>query len=55
MSTVNLADAKARLSAIAPRRQAVEFLLLRALTDPMTLQPDSAGEFIRQMRDNDRY
>ena len=33
----------------------VNFDALKALTDGMTPQNQSAGEFIREMRDSDRY
>jgi prevent-host-death family protein len=80
MSTVTLADAKAKLSALveqasqgepvvitrrgkpvaqivavpAPRKP-IDFEALRKMTDSMTMQTVSAGEFIRQMRDEGRY
>lgn len=36
-------------------RQRVDAALLRAITDKMTPQAESAGDFIRRMRDGDRY
>ena len=80
MNTVNLADAKARLSELiaqaasgeaicitrhgkpvarltavhAPRRP-VALTALRALTESMPVQTASAGDFVREMRDGDRY
>jgi uncharacterized protein (DUF433 family) len=36
-------------------RQRIDLTALRALTDSMPLQPDSAREFVRRMRDEDRY
>jgi len=80
MSEVNLAEAKAHLSALVARaeagetvsitrrgkpvarltaaekpREKVDTAMLKALTDKMPLQPESSGEFIRKMRDSDRY
>lgn len=80
MKTVNLADAKARLSELVERAEAgetvritrrgkpvaqitsvkrprkpIDFAALRALTDAMPSQKESAGEFVRKMRDTDRY
>ena len=80
MSEVNLADAKARLSALVALAQAgevvsitrrgkpvarliaadiprkkVDVAKLRALTEGMRMQPESAGEFMRKMRDDARY
>ena len=80
METVNLADAKARLSELVERaasgetvqitrrgkpvaqitsiktpRKPIDFAALRALTDSMPMQKESAGEFVRKMRDSERY
>lgn len=80
MTTVNLADAKARLSELIDRveagdtieitrrgktlarltgaekpRKPIDFKALRTLTDSMSLQEESAGDFVRAMRDSDRY
>jgi prevent-host-death family protein len=80
METVNLADAKARLSELVERAEAgetvritrrgkpvaqltrvaaprkpIDFAALRALTDQMPRQKESAGVFIRKMRDKERY
>ena len=80
MRTVNLADAKARLSelveeaaageticitrrgkpvaqlvAITRPRKPVDTAALRALTERMTPQKESAGDFMRRLRDTDRY
>jgi prevent-host-death family protein len=79
METVNLADAKARLSELVERaaagetvritrrgkpvaqivsvkaRKPIDFAALRALTDSMPMQKESAGRFIRKMRDKARY
>ncbi len=80
MESVNLADAKARLSELVERaaagetvritrrgkpvaqitsvkapRKPIDFTALRALTDSMPIQKLSAGDFVRKMRDEDRY
>lgn len=80
MNTVNLADAKARLSELLTQVEAgesvcitrygkpvarltgvevqpqpIDLSVLRALTESMPKQPESAGDFIRQMRDESRY
>jgi len=46
----------AKLTAVqaAPRRP-IDLATLRTLTDSMPLQAETAGEFIRQMRDGERY
>ncbi|MDP1913811.1 type II toxin-antitoxin system Phd/YefM family antitoxin [Brevundimonas sp.] len=82
MERINLADAKAHLSALVDRASAGEDITilkrgkpvarivppfekkprrtitveeLRAATDGMTYQDVSAGDFVRAMRDTDRY
>lgn len=45
----------AQLSAVVPPRKPVDVAALRALTDRMPMQEESAGEFVRRMRDEDRY
>lgn len=45
----------AQLSAVQPKRIRVDAKALRAHTSKMTFQTQSAGEFIRAMRDGDRY
>jgi prevent-host-death family protein len=45
----------AQLIAAAAPRKRIDLAALRALTDRMPLQRESAGEFIRHMRDSDRY
>ncbi len=37
-----------------PRRR-IDERALRTLTDTMPPQPEPAGDFVRRMRDNDRY
>jgi predicted CopG family antitoxin len=36
-------------------RRCIDAQALRALTDTMPLQPEPAGNFVRRMRDGDRY
>jgi len=80
MATVNLADAKARLSELIDRveagdsieitrrgkaiahlapiprpRKPVDVGRLRALTDSLPTQAESAADLVRAMRDSDRY
>jgi prevent-host-death family protein len=45
----------AQLTAIVCPRQPVDIAALRALTDRMPYQSESAGDFVRRMRDDDRY
>jgi prevent-host-death family protein len=45
----------ARLTAVAPPRQRVDAILLRALTATMPPQAESAADLVRSMRDGDRY
>lgn len=45
----------AQISAVARPRKPVDVAALRALTEKMQMQPESAGEFVRRMRDEDRY
>jgi prevent-host-death family protein len=80
METVNLANAKARLSELVDRaaagetvritrrgkpiaqitsvetpRKPIDFAALKALTDRLPMQKQSAGGFVRRMRDKERY
>jgi prevent-host-death family protein len=80
MRSINLAEAKAQLSALVDQAAAGETVriirrgkpvaqltsvarpgktidpaALRALTDAMTLQGQGAEDFVRRMRDDDRY
>jgi prevent-host-death family protein len=80
MSSVNLAEAKARLSELVQKAEAgedvcitrrgkpvarlvaaeaprkpVDLGMLQAVTNGMTPQRQSAGEFLRQMRNDERY
>lgn len=43
------------LTAVKTKRQRVNAAELRKITDQMPIQEISAGEFIRAMRDGDRY
>lgn len=47
--------AVARLTPVDRPRKPIELSLMQALTAQMPLQADSAAEFVRQMRDGDRY
>jgi antitoxin (DNA-binding transcriptional repressor) of toxin-antitoxin stability system len=44
-----------QLSALARPRRPVDIARLRAVTENMPVQTESAGEFVRRMRDEDRY
>ncbi len=45
----------AQLSAVGTPRKRIDSAVLRAVTDNMPMQQESAGEFVRRMRDEDRY
>jgi len=45
----------AQITAVATPRKRIDVAELRAMTDRMPMQQESAGEFIRRMRDEDRY
>ena len=45
----------AQLTAIETTRKRVDIAALRAMTDAMPRQRESAGDFVRRMRDEDRY
>ncbi len=80
MGSINLAEAKARLSELVERaaagdtvcitrrgkplaqitavdtvRKPIDLSALRALTDAMPVQRESARDLVRRMRDQDRY
>ncbi|MCE3290314.1 MAG: prevent-host-death protein [Caulobacter sp.] len=64
MTRVNLAEAKTHLSALVERaekgepqtpRKPIDIEALKAMTDKMTPQTESAGDFVRRMRDDYRY
>lgn len=45
----------AQLIAVQKPRKKVNIEMLRKITQGMPLQKQSAGDFIREMRDSDRY
>ena len=45
----------ARFTAVATPKKRVDATLLRALTEAMPPQPESAADLVRSMRDDDRY
>lgn len=45
----------AQLSATVKPRKPIDFSALKAFTDSLPLSPESAGDFVRAMRDEDRY
>jgi prevent-host-death family protein len=45
----------ARLIGVHAARQPVALAALRALTGSMPVQTESAGDFVRELRDGDRY
>lgn len=45
----------ARLTAVAGPRKPIDAAALKALTEAMPAQPESAAELVRAMRDGDRY
>ena len=45
----------ALITAVVKPRKRVDVAALRALTEGTPRQPESAGTFIRRMRDEDRY
>ncbi len=45
----------ARLAAVTTPRKPIDAALLRALTNTMPQQADSAADMVRAMRDGDRY
>jgi prevent-host-death family protein len=45
----------ARLVAAEAARRRIDPAALRALTEAMPMQDESAGEFVRRMRDDERY
>ena len=47
--------AVAQLTAVNNVRKRVDLAALRALTDAMPMQNESAGDFVRAMREGDRY
>jgi prevent-host-death family protein len=45
----------AQITAIKRRRKRIDLSALRALTDRMPMQREPARDFVRRMRDEDRY
>jgi prevent-host-death family protein len=45
----------AQLVAVRKPRKKINVEMLKKITDGMPLQKQSAGDFIREMRDSDRY
>jgi prevent-host-death family protein len=45
----------AKLSAVERPRKPIDFDELKRFTDSQPMQKESAGDFIRRMRDEDRY
>ena len=45
----------AQITAIDTPRKRIDVALFRAITDTMPVQPETARDFIRRMRDEDRY
>ena len=45
----------AQITAVETRRRRIDPAALRAVTDAMPKQPESARDLIRRMRDGDRY
>ena len=47
--------AVAQITAVGIPRKRIDAAALRAITDAMPMQPKTARDFIRRMRDEDRY
>jgi prevent-host-death family protein len=45
----------AQITAVGTSRKRIDAAELQAMTDAMPLQPETARDFIRRMRDEDRY
>jgi prevent-host-death family protein len=45
----------AQITAVDTPRKRVDVAVLRAMADAMPVQPETARDFIRRMRDEDRY
>jgi prevent-host-death family protein len=45
----------AEITAVKTRRHRINLSMLRALTDKMPVQQEPARDFVRRMRDQDRY
>jgi prevent-host-death family protein len=44
-----------QITAVDTPRERIDVAALRAITDTMPVQPETARDFIRRMRDEDRY
>jgi prevent-host-death family protein len=47
--------AVAQITAVDAPRKRIDLVALRAMTDAMPVQPETARDFSRRMRDEDRY
>ena len=47
--------AVARITVVDTPRKRIDLASLRAMTDAMPIQPETARDFVRRMRDEDRY
>jgi prevent-host-death family protein len=45
----------AQITAVDSPRKRIDVAALREMTDAMPVQPETARDFIRRMRDEDRY
>jgi prevent-host-death family protein len=45
----------AQITAVNTPRKRIDVAALREMTDAMPVQPETARDFIRRMRDEDRY
>ncbi len=45
----------AQITAVETPRKRIDMSALRAVTDSMPVQPEAVRDFVRQMRDEDRY
>ena len=45
----------AQMTALGKRAKPIDIAALQNLTDSMPIQSESGGEFVRRMRDEDRY
>jgi prevent-host-death family protein len=45
----------AQITSVKSLRKPIDVSALRALTDSMPMQPESAGKFVRRMRNEERY
>ena len=45
----------AQITAVDSPRKRIDVAALKAMTDAMPVQPETARDFVRRMRDDDRY